>query len=131
VREIDHNAFRGSRRGLCRTRVVRRRDIAATRTNCFTGGRASYAMTPVDFDSDRGILDAALPLIGLTEPCDARLMWIRNTSDLVELACSAAYLDEAKSRPDLEVLCPLCTMPLDQQGNLPDDVTGAWFEDDA
>ena len=108
---------------FCRTRVVRRRDVAMTRMNCFTGGHAVGAMTPVEFETDREILGAVFPLIGLTEPRDAKLMWVRNTLSVAEMACSAAYLREAKSRPDLEILTGLLPMPLDEDGNLPDCVT--------
>ena len=57
--------------------------------------------------------------IGLVEPQDARLLWIQNTLELEELECSAAYLDEARERPDLEILSPLRELPLDAAGNLP------------
>ena len=63
-------------------------------------GNIVNGMTPVDFESDREILDAALPLIGLTAPQDARLLWIRNTLDIAELACSRAYLQQARSRQE-------------------------------
>ncbi len=56
-------------------------------------------MLPLDFETDREMLDAALPTIGLAEPPDAKLLWIDNTLDLAEVECSAAYLDEARARP--------------------------------
>jgi hypothetical protein len=80
-------------------------------------------MTPLDYETDREILDTALPMIGLTEPADAKLMWIRNTLHLAELACSVAYLEDARQRPDLEILSPPQPLPLDAEGNLPDCVT--------
>jgi hypothetical protein len=79
-------------------------------------------MTPLDYETDREILDTALPLIGLTEPAEARLVWIRNTLHLAELVCSAAYLQEARQRADLEILTPPESLPFDAEGNLPDDV---------
>ena len=42
-------------------------------------GTAAGAMIPIHYGTDREVLDAALPLIGLTDPPDARLLWIRNT----------------------------------------------------
>ena len=54
-----------------------------------------------------------------TEPRKARLLWIRDTLALAELECSAAYLDEARQRPNLEILTPLRDLPLDADGNLP------------
>ena len=106
-----------------RWHAIGRRDMEITRVNCLTGGNIVNAMTPVDFESDREILDAALPLIGLTAPQDARLLWIRNTLDIVELACSSAYLEQARSRPELQILSEPRQLPLDRRGNLPDCVT--------
>jgi hypothetical protein len=111
---------------FCRSRVLRECDLRATRTNCLTAGHAIAAQPPIDFETDREILDTVLRLIGLTEPRDAKLLWIRNTLSLVELACSAAYLDEARGRADLEILSPLQPPPFDEQGNLPDH-GAAWL----
>ena len=55
-------------------------------------------MLPLDYPTDREVLDAALPTIGLTEPPDAKLMWIHNTLDVAEVECSVAYLNEARER---------------------------------
>jgi len=111
---------------FCRSRVLRERDERITRINSCTGGDVCCAMTPLDYATDREILDTALPMIGLTEPADAKLLWIRNTLHLAELACSVAYLEEARQRPDLEILSPPQPMPFDTAGNLPDLVT-RWF----
>ena len=89
---------------FCLTRVLRQMDREATRMNCLTGGRASSAMQPLDYESDRELLDVVLPTIGLTEPQDARILWIRNTSHLEEVECSGVYLSEARERDDLEIL---------------------------
>lgn len=105
---------------FCRSRVVREMDTAATRLNGIIAGHVSASMLPLDYETDREILDLALGLIGLAEPPDARLMWIHNTLDLGEVECSAAYLPEARQRDDLEVLTPLRELPLDEVGNLPD-----------
>ena len=91
-----------------------------TRINCLTGGHISAAMMPLDYPTDREMLDAALATIGLTEPPDAKILWIRNTLDLGEVECSAGYLDEARGRGDLEILTDLArAWPFDAEGNLP------------
>jgi hypothetical protein len=107
---------------FCRSRVLRQCDVNITRINCFTGGHAIGAMAPIDYETDREILDVAMPLIGLTEPPDAGVMWIRNTLDVAEVECSAVYLDEAQQRSDLEIIHEPCPLPFDPDGNLPDDV---------
>ena len=84
----------------------------------FLAGHLPGAMLPLDYETDREILDVALSTIGLVDPPDARLLWIRNTLELAELECSAAYLEEARRRDDLEILTGLGELPLDASGNL-------------
>ena len=90
------------------------------RLNALVSGHVSAAMQPLDYETDREMLDAALSTIGLTPPQDARLLWIANTLQLTEVECSAAYLAEARQRDDLEILTEPRELPLDAAGNLPD-----------
>jgi hypothetical protein len=62
-----------------------------------------------------------LTQIGLREPPDARVLWIRNTLDLAEVECSVAYLEEARRRDDLEILCEPRGFPFDADGHLDDE----------
>ncbi len=82
---------------FCTTRVLAQTNIEATRINCLTAGHISAAMMPLDFPTDRAVIETALPTIGMIEPADAKIVWIRNTLELREVECSAAYLDEARS----------------------------------
>jgi hypothetical protein len=52
-------------------------------------------------------------------------MWIKNTLDLVEVECSAPYLDEARGRSDLEIIVQPRPIPFDARGNLPAYVSDA------
>lgn len=104
---------------FCRSQVLRKMDVRATRINCLTGGHPTAAMLPLDYETDREILEVAMPTIGLTDPPDARLMWIHNTLDVREVECSAAYWQEAQGRADLEVVVPPRPLPLGDDGNLP------------
>lgn len=124
-------ATRGNALGIgmaefCRSRVLREADFAATRLNVLTSGHIAAAMPPLDYETDREILDAALGTIGLTEPPNARMLWIADTLHLAEVECSAAYLKEAQERDDLEILAPPRDLPLDATGNLPDSVDWAF-----
>ena len=101
------------------TRAIDEMDIDVTRTNCLTGGHATGAMIPIHYPTDREVLDVSLPIIGLTEPADAKLMWIHDTLDVAEVECSAAYLEEARARDDLEILSDLRPLPFDDAGVLP------------
>ncbi len=100
-------------------RAVESMDAHITQTNCLTGGGAIGAMVPIHYATDREVLDAALPLSGLSDRDQARLMWISNTLEVVEVECSTAYLDEARDRDDLEVLTEPRPLPFDANGLLP------------
>jgi hypothetical protein len=104
---------------FCRTRVVREMDVCMTRINCLTGGHPTGAMVPLDYESDRQILEAALPTIGLTPPAEARIVWVPDTLHLAEVECSTACFDEAQKRPDLTVVEGPRDVPFDADGNLP------------
>jgi Lactate racemase N-terminal domain len=105
---------------FCKSKFLRQADPAATRLNCLVSGHVSAAMPPLDFETDREMLQAALGTIGLVQPSSAKLIWIADTLHLDEVECSSAYLDEAQRRDDLEILNKLQNMPFDTAGNLPD-----------
>jgi len=104
---------------FCRTQVLRDMDQHKTWVNALTAGHISSVMVPLNYETDREILDTALPTIGLREPADARILWIKNTLEITEVECSAAYLDPARSRDELEVISPLRPLNFDTAGNLP------------
>jgi Lactate racemase N-terminal domain len=105
---------------FCSTRLVRETNREATWINALASSSVDSVMLPIHFETDREILDAALPTIGLTEPPQAKVLWIKNTLHLAEVECSAAYLPEAREREDLEVLTSPRELPFDEAGNLPD-----------
>lgn len=105
---------------LCRSRVVEQMDRDKTWLNAVTASDLPAAMIPIHHETDRALLDAAETRTGLRGLPDARLCWIRNTLDLGVVACSAAFLDEARERDDLTVLTEPTPMPFDEAGNLPD-----------
>ncbi len=75
-------------------------------------------MAPLDYETDREMLAAALGTIGLTEPPEAKLLWIADTLHLAEVECSAAYLAEARGRSDLEVLTEPARFAVQQRRQL-------------
>ncbi len=106
---------------FCRTRLVRETDLASTRLNAMVANHVSAALLPIDYETDRDMLAAALGTIGLRPPPQARLLWIANTLQLDEMECSTAYLAEAQLRDTLEILTGPRPLSLDAAGNLPDD----------
>jgi hypothetical protein len=103
---------------FCTTRCVEQIDYKITKINCLTGGHPSGAMTPLYYDTDREVLDAALSVIGLVPPPQARLLWIPNTLHLAEVECSAAYWNQAREREDLSILAEPRDLVFDDEGNL-------------
>ena len=83
---------------FCRSRVTREVDKEITRINCITGGHVTAAMAPLDYETDREIVDVVLQSCGLTPPENIRFVWIRNTLDVAEFICSEAYWDQVQSR---------------------------------
>ncbi len=118
--EVSHgNAVGLAMAEFCTTRLVKQVDEKITWTNILTSGNLSAFKYPLHFETDREILDAALPIIGLTPPHQAKMLWIKNTLHLAEVECSEAYLPEARTRSDLEILSPLHDLPMNGSGNLP------------
>jgi len=121
--DVTHgNATGIGKAEFCTARAAREVDIKITRINCLTGGHVPGAMIPLDFETDREILDAAIPTVGLAEGPDVKLLWIRNTLDLAEIECGEAYLAQARERDDLEILTEPRDLPIGADGNLPDSV---------
>ena len=104
---------------FCLSQVVSAMDQRITAINVTTACFPQVGMIPPHYPTDREMLTVALSTIGLTEPKNARMLWIRNTLHLVELECSESFLSEAQQRPDLEILTPLRDLPLDPNGMLP------------
>lgn len=86
-------------------------------TNGITSGHiGSVKMAPI-FKTDRDAIAAAFESLPLVNPRRSRLLWIKNTLDLVEVDCSEVYLTEARSRSDLMILGPLTEMEFDPSGH--------------
>ena len=102
------------------TRAVDAMDVAITRRNCITGGSPTGAMIPLHYQTDKEVLEATLPEMGLTAVPDTKVMWIHNTLEVSELECSVAYLNEARQSNEIEILSEPRPLPLDNAGHLPD-----------
>jgi hypothetical protein len=93
-------------------------DRRITAINAITGGHAPAASIPIAFDTDREVLENALPTIGLTDPENARVVHISDTLHLAEVLASEAYLPQIEQRDDLEIVEELRDMEFDEDGNL-------------
>jgi hypothetical protein len=107
-----------------RSRLVRKIDPKATKLSAVTAKMPTLAAVPIDFETDREILDTALVLMGLTPPEKVRIVWIRNTANLREMECSEVLLEEVRPWKDLSVLSGALPLNFDADGNLRDYVVG-------
>lgn len=105
---------------FCTTRALKEMNAEITRINCLTAGHVTAAMSPIDFPTDKEIIDQALNTVGFCNAKTAKIMWIKNTLHITELWCSEYFHHLVSDRDDLEIIADLQTLPLDAAGNLPD-----------
>lgn len=116
-------ATHGNACGLGMSEFTNQRTIDAvdrriTAINAITGGHAPAAAMPIAYETDREVLENALPTIGLTDPENAKIVHISDTLHLAEVHVSEAYLPEIEGRGDLEILEGPFEMEFDDDGNL-------------
>ena len=99
-------------------RVVEAMNAEVTRINCVTSAHVTAGAIPITFDSDRGVLDAVVSQIQAARRPDLKWMWIRDTLQISQLACSRSYWDAASQRSDLDVLDEPRPLKFDDSGNL-------------
>ncbi len=86
------------------TRLIKSMNYADTRVNCVTSGFPAGANLPPHYDQDRQAIEAALGILGLREPEDARIIRIKNTLDLEYVEVSEPCLKELEPKSKFEVL---------------------------
>jgi hypothetical protein len=100
------------------TRLVRAMNYRATVINCLTAGYPEGAYLPVQFETDREVLEAALAIIGTRKPEEARVLRIRNTLHLEEVEVSEPCLGVREGRTEFPPLEAPRPAALDAPGNL-------------
>jgi hypothetical protein len=100
------------------TRLVRSMDYQATVINCVTAAHPEAAVTPVHYETDRQVIDAALSTIGLQPPEQSRIVRIQDTLHLAEVDVSETCRSELGGRTDLEVCESAHELTFDAAGNL-------------
>ena len=93
-------------------------DQNITKINSMTGGHPSAAAIPAHYDTDREVIENALPTTGLAEPENAKVVQIPDTLNLGEVLVSEVFLAEVESRDDLEIVSGPDDMAFDSDGNL-------------
>ncbi|HYV36431.1 MAG TPA: hypothetical protein VE988_12040, partial [Gemmataceae bacterium] len=100
------------------TRLVKAMNYKATVINCLTAGYPDSANTPVHFDTDREVIEAALKIIGTRPAEEARVMHIRNTLKVEEVEVSEACLTVRHSPAEFTVLGSPKPMEFDKDDNM-------------
>jgi hypothetical protein len=102
----------------CHRRVVEAMDVAITRINCVTSAHPSAGAVPLTYDSDREVLEAAIAQIRSDRADAVKWMWIRDTLNIDEVACSRGFYESARQREDLQILEEPAPVQFDQSGDL-------------
>lgn len=99
-------------------RLLQAMDYRATVINCVTSGYPEGANIPVHFETDREVLEAALPIIGARNTDEARIMHIRNTLQVEEVEISEPCLSNGPPQTDFKILGGAKDVTFNSDGNL-------------
>ena len=103
---------------FARNSAIKAMNYQATVINCLTAGYPDGADLPVHFESDREVLDAALAIIGMREPHDARILHIHNTLQVEEMEISEPCLKETERATEFQVTGEPKAFQFDEAGNI-------------
>jgi len=98
-------------------RCVDKIDVHVTNINCITAVTPEKGRVPITLPNDKEALQAAFKTIGPKDENTVRLLWIKNTSNLVNLMASPAAKD-AIPPEKIEVLQGPVKMEFDKNDNL-------------
>jgi len=116
--QTDGNAVGIGFADFTTTRAVNKMDRHKTYINTLTAISPEKAAIPMYFDTDREALDACLNTIGNIPAEAARIVHIRNTMDLSQIAVSRALENEIVRSPRLALVTPWQPIAMDSQGNI-------------
>ena len=100
------------------SRLVRAMDYRATVVNCVTAAHPAAAVTPVHYETDREVIDAALSTIGLQPPEQAKIVRIRDTLHVEQVEVSETCRGELEQFANLQLIGPPHDLGFDGLGNL-------------
>jgi hypothetical protein len=98
-------------------RCVDKIDVNVTNINCITAVTPEKARIPITLPNDKEALQAAFKTIGPKDENSVRLLWIKNTSNIVNLLASPAAKD-AIPAGKIEVVKGPVKMEFDKDDNL-------------
>ncbi|MEW6157943.1 MAG: lactate racemase domain-containing protein [Verrucomicrobiota bacterium] len=100
------------------SRLVQQFNARITFINALTSLTPQSVKIPIHFDTDREVLEKALPTLAVPDPRAIKIVRILDSLNLATAEISEAYLDRLEARPDLEPVSILREMSFDAAGNL-------------
>jgi hypothetical protein len=116
--ETRGNAYGIGLADFTTARLVRAINYRTTVLNCMTAANPEAAALPIQFETDRAALEAALSTTGLAPPEQTRVVRIRDTLHLVEVDVSEACRAELTGRSEVEIVGSPRELAFDGDGNL-------------
>ena len=98
-------------------RCVDKIDVNVTNINCITAVTPEKARIPITLPNDREALQAAFETVGPKDENTVRLLWVKNTSNIVKIMVSPAAKDAIPAE-NIEVLGGPVEMEFDSEDNL-------------
>lgn len=99
-------------------RLMDKIDLKTTHINAITSMGPEDVRIPITLETEREAIDAALSTIGLKTPENAKLVWLKNTSELQEFIVTEPCLAALQKQPDIVRLENLGRLTFDSEGNL-------------
>jgi hypothetical protein len=101
-------------------RLVEKIDMKKTYINALSAMSPEKAAIPVTMDNDREAIEASLESIGLEDGKGAKIVRIKNTSELDEMHISELLISSIPGikAPEIEISGPPGPMNFDREGNL-------------
>ncbi len=101
-------------------RLVEKIDMKKTYINALSAMSPEKAAIPVTMDNDREAIEASLESIGLANGKEAKIVRIKNTSELDKMQISESLISSIPGikAPEIEILGPPEPMNFDSEGNL-------------
>lgn len=91
--------------------LVEQTDLNATRINSLTSLGLHAAKVPIACKNDSEAIELALASACVTDPAQARILWIEDTLNLETMRISEAMLEDATDRRDLQVGDDVADLP--------------------
>ncbi len=122
VRDLTHesngNACGIGFADLTTIRCANKVDFGYTYTNSITSTELGPSMLPIITNSDHEAIVVALRTCNKVEPADARVVWVKNTNDLVHIRVSEKVLEDVAGRDDIHALGAAEPFKFDADGYL-------------